>query len=279
MFSLAFLNELREYEFQTYLGHFPAGCNILEIGGGTGIQAKLLSERGYHVESVDVETSNYAAALQYPIKLYDGRHLPFPENSFDIVFSSNVLEHIRDIEEFQSEIRRVLKPSGYCVHAMPSGSWTFWTILTHYLTIIEQISNQIRTMAQCSLASDSLTTSGRAPPSGTQLSAFQRFGLRCAAATECTRVFGNTLRNHRDRLLPSRHGEFGNVLTELVSFSRFVWMRHFRKCSYEIIEANPMGLFYTGNMFFGSKWPLASRSRWAPLLGSACILYKVRPKA
>ena len=46
-----------------------------------------------------------------------GEHLPFNDNSFDAVFSLNVLEHVRDPLRCAREIARVLKPEGnlYCV--------------------------------------------------------------------------------------------------------------------------------------------------------------------
>tara|TARA_Y100000588_G_scaffold387878_1_gene486755 strand:+ start:398 stop:1183 length:786 start_codon:yes stop_codon:yes gene_type:complete len=48
-----------------------------------------------------------------------GEHLPFRDESFDAVFSLNVLEHVKDPFACAKEIARVLKPSGklYCVAA------------------------------------------------------------------------------------------------------------------------------------------------------------------
>ncbi len=39
-----------------------------------------------------------------------------------------------------------------------------------------------------------------------------------------------------------------------------------------------MRLFYTGEMILGPRWSMASRHGAARLLGSACILYDVRPR-
>lgn len=44
----------------------------------------------------------------------DGMNLQFPDNSFDLVVSSNVLEHVPDPRRFISEAARVLKPNGLC---------------------------------------------------------------------------------------------------------------------------------------------------------------------
>jgi len=47
--------------------------------------------------------------------------LPWPENSFDIVYASLILEHCQDIVKTFDEIRRVLKPTGILLFAVPCG--------------------------------------------------------------------------------------------------------------------------------------------------------------
>ena len=64
---------------------------------------------------------------------YDGFTIPFDDNYFDIVFSSNVLEHIPHVVEFQKELHRVLKPSGKAVHLLPSSRWRLYTNITHII--------------------------------------------------------------------------------------------------------------------------------------------------
>jgi 2-polyprenyl-3-methyl-5-hydroxy-6-metoxy-1,4-benzoquinol methylase len=74
----------------------------------------------------------------WPVQDYDGVSIPFPAESFDVVFSSSTLEHISHLRAFQSEMRRALKPGGMAIHIVPSAAWRFWTSLTHpirYLTL------------------------------------------------------------------------------------------------------------------------------------------------
>ena len=46
--------------------------------------------------------------------------LPFEDNRFDYVISSQVLEHVMDYDATFGEIRRVLKPGGISLHTFPS---------------------------------------------------------------------------------------------------------------------------------------------------------------
>ncbi len=116
-----FLEQLRRAELRLVAdilqrhGCAP-GCSILEIGGGTGWQARDLERAGYKVRSVDVE----AKPGVFPVELYDGHRLPCEDASCDVIFSSNVLEHVAHIDAFQAEMRRVLKPGGIAVHLMPT---------------------------------------------------------------------------------------------------------------------------------------------------------------
>ncbi len=50
---------------------------------------------------------------------YDGRSLPFPDNHFDSVFSSEVFEHIFNLPEIITELKRVIKPGGRILVTCP----------------------------------------------------------------------------------------------------------------------------------------------------------------
>ena len=88
---------------------------------------------GYDVSAIDIDSSNLRDDRIWPVTNYDGMKIPFDDNAFDIVFSSNVLEHIPHIVEFQEEIQRVLKPGGVAVHILPSSSWRLWSNITEML--------------------------------------------------------------------------------------------------------------------------------------------------
>lgn len=129
--TLAHLRAIREHELTTVAALLPARGTLLEIGAGTGWQAAALATRGFAVSAVDLPGSKYAADRMFPVQDYDGHTLPFPDGSFEIIYSSNLLEHIPHLAAFQEEIHRVLRPDGLAIHVLPSSAWRLWTNLTH----------------------------------------------------------------------------------------------------------------------------------------------------
>jgi SAM-dependent methyltransferase len=55
---------------------------------------------------------------------YDGKHLPFPDEKFDSVFSSEVFEHVFNLPEILLEINRVMKPGARLLFTCPF----FWNL-------------------------------------------------------------------------------------------------------------------------------------------------------
>jgi len=251
VFSVEFLHVIREYEYTKIVQRFSSGIRILEIGGGTGYQAKRLTEDGYVVDSIDMPDSNYAGQLEFPVQPYDGRNIPFPDDSFDVVFSSNVLEHVLDLPYLHAEVKRVLRPSGYCVHLMPTGAWRFWTNVAHYTELIQRL----------------LGLAPRLFPKG-----FSKPAL--SDAVSVLRLMASTAKHYA--IVP-RHGETGNALSEIVTFSLRHWRRHFVSQLFTIDEATGVGLFYTGHMVLGPRLSVRSRQKVSKWLGSACVIYVVRP--
>lgn len=271
MFSLEFLHVIRRHELALVERYLPVRGRILEIGGGTGFQARLLAERGFEMVSIDVAQSNYADDRVFPVVEYDGTSIPFTDRSFDVVFSSNVLEHVKDYSSLHREICRVLKPGGFCLHAMPTGGWSFWTIVTHYLSAGQRLHANLTAGHQSSPP----TVNKDSQPIADRIRNMRR---TVGISVSRVRATVSSLKAARPAWRPPRHGEVGNAFTEVLTFSRFWWRHHFRVHGYHVSMVRPMGLFYTGYMLRGAKWPLCSRERSARFLGSACILYKVEPK-
>ncbi|MCA9751050.1 MAG: class I SAM-dependent methyltransferase [Gemmatimonadetes bacterium] len=98
------------------------GLRALDLGCGTGRHAIRLAERGAHVTAVDFSAGMIDAARGKPgaesvkFVVHDLTvTLPFDDQSFELVVSGLVLEHLGDLDRFFGEIRRVLRPSGVAI--------------------------------------------------------------------------------------------------------------------------------------------------------------------
>ena len=254
--NLNFQNKLRERELSFVVSEIPKGCNILEIGAGTGWQAKLLYERGYSVQAIDIKDSNYSGNRVWPVLIYDGKRIPFSDNSFDVIFSSCVLEHIPHIWEFQKEILRVLRRGGVAIHILPSSLWRIWTTTTYYpYALKEFFSRLVHPVFKLYHEGDDL-----------------QYSIADTCIDDCG-LFDLV----RINILPSRHGEFGNFMSEIYYFSRFYWNNLFLRTNWQIIKRTHNHLFYTGHLLFGDRLSLPIRTSLSTILGSACHIYIIRP--
>jgi len=93
--------------------YVPGARRVLDVGCGSGYIAHHLSAMlGAAVTGTDV-----APQVEAPItyQAFDGRALPFPDASFDVVLFCYVLHHAGDAGALLVEARRVLKPEGLLV--------------------------------------------------------------------------------------------------------------------------------------------------------------------
>ena len=101
---------------------------IMDFGCGSGKMVKELCDLGYHAfgcgtrfDAVD-DTYTEAMMKQGILRTIDLKsyRLPFENDTFDFIFSHSVFEHVQNYSESISEIARVLKPDGFCLHYFPS---------------------------------------------------------------------------------------------------------------------------------------------------------------
>jgi SAM-dependent methyltransferase len=122
--SVELMKHLRAYKLaQT----FSQDQSVLDLGCGVGYGANELSINAKSVIGVDL----WKSGLSYCNKIYgtvvqptvaSGTSIPFKDDSFDLVVSFQVIEHIRSdrVIDYLSEIRRVLLPGGTFLVATPN---------------------------------------------------------------------------------------------------------------------------------------------------------------
>lgn len=103
-----------------------AGKKVLEIGVGQGTDLMQFAKAGAECHGIDI-TQNHLSLTQMNFNLRgkkvdlreaDATKIPFPDNTFDAVYSFGVMHHIPEIDAVLSEVRRVLKPGGKVMIAL-----------------------------------------------------------------------------------------------------------------------------------------------------------------
>jgi len=97
---------------------------ILEIGCGIGTVVFELNKQGYDITGTDISTE----AIAYGLKKYGDIHLEvqaaealgYEDESFDVVLSFDLFEHIALIDKHISEVSRVLRKDGYYLFQTPN---------------------------------------------------------------------------------------------------------------------------------------------------------------
>lgn len=245
---------IRIDELEKVIALIPPGSRVLEVGAGAGWQAKTLAERGFDVVAIDIASSNYNTLREWDVITYDGSKIPLPGRSFDVVFSSNVLEHIPHVAEFQREMMRVLKPGGIAIHVMPTSTWRTWTTLSFYVHRIQQVFG-----VKVHKSVEKLAPTGPV-----------RIDDRKIAPTIAHRL--------RRALIPPCHGVRGNVITEAGYFSGRYWRNLFKKTGWSIRDVRPNRLFYTGFRVLGPNLSMRTRRALSHILGSSCKIYVLELK-
>lgn len=115
--------------------HLSSAASVLDVGCGWGEFINNVDIRNRQAMDLNPDTASH---LTDPVEFLQqdcATTWPLADNSLDIVFSSNFLEHLPDkkhVEDTISEIVRCLKPGGKCIligpniRFLPGAYWDFW---------------------------------------------------------------------------------------------------------------------------------------------------------
>jgi SAM-dependent methyltransferase len=122
--------------FVARLGIYPgAGTRILDFGCGEGAMVYRLRELGFDAYGFDIHDrvkyrndadrryfgfSTSVSSDTSDCRLADRYNIPFDDDTFDLVYSGSVLEHVMELDPVMRECARVVKPNGMAIHFYPS---------------------------------------------------------------------------------------------------------------------------------------------------------------
>ncbi|MFB6355021.1 MAG: class I SAM-dependent methyltransferase [bacterium] len=104
--------------------------SILDFGCGRGKAVIWLRKQGYKAKGVDISSDYIAHGQKYLretggepsclVSLEDPGSLPFESGKFDLIFSNQVFEHVKDPDTILPELARVSKHGGNHFHLLPA---------------------------------------------------------------------------------------------------------------------------------------------------------------
>ena len=198
--------------------HFSSG---LEIGAGDGFQTTLIAPHVDKLISSDLNFKRIKESLKVPGVLYkavdaDAVEGVFKPNTFDFIFSSNVLEHVRNPQKVLEETEKLLTDDGYAVHIIPSRHIKVSYLLLYYpnlaILLLDRIIGKLK---------------GEPIFQGIGVNFENNINIK----VQPKKVSGRL----RRLLVPTPHGNFSSHVEEFIAFGKKQWERKFIEAGYSIV--------------------------------------------
>ncbi|MEW6558326.1 MAG: methyltransferase domain-containing protein [Elusimicrobiota bacterium] len=113
---------------------------LLEVGCGNGGYLKFMQNLGWKVLGIDIDAEALKIAKEkfnLSVILGSLEEIKFPENSFDIIATFHVIEHIPNPITFLKECYRILKPKGRLIISTPNAESLAHKIFKENCRILE----------------------------------------------------------------------------------------------------------------------------------------------
>ena len=241
----------RRREFGTLFGCTPDRFfgSALELGGGDGFVASIVARYCGSLVTTDSFRREPAPGTDDLRRLTCcATSLPFSDASFDLIFSSSVLEHLPHRELVHAEIARCLRPGGLVIHVMPTQTWKLLQLIFYYPHIAVGAIDlgldgllRRRKRSRISSLTPRWSDAERLPP------------------------WRRLLRS----VVPPVHGEFPNHAAEWRGFSAQAWTTEFVSHGFIVGRTIPLPL-YSGYGFglerlraLGERFGLSSHTAFA----------------
>jgi SAM-dependent methyltransferase len=196
-------HEVRKAEFEGILKNVPLGRNstALEVGCGDGFQLSLLRERFARVFAIDPSNMpDQARGCAYAV----AEALPFGNETFDLIVSNCVLEHLNNRRLALDESVRVLKFGGFMAHVVPSRFWKVASLLLNPIGYPLRVAEKWQAMRTAARRGPLPNSAGR--------------------ATTPRPTLGQVLSRWA---CPPIHGTYPGHLSELRAYGRNCWAQSF----------------------------------------------------
>ncbi len=217
------LQKIRREEFELIFARFhpkafPSG---LELGAGDGYQSKLMEPYVGNLISTDFQRpplDDIQDSITFLACDAEEIGRDFGPREFDLVYSSNLLEHLPDPASALRGAHEVLKDDGITIHVVPNPTWKLFHLLLYPLHLLvralEIISERVRPREQ-------------------------EPGYKAIDANESQVLNPKTKRRRRSKLnrilIPEPHGVSDSNFKEFQAFSKSRWERELELAGFEVL--------------------------------------------
>jgi SAM-dependent methyltransferase len=231
---ITYLHQFRKREVDLIFHRCPAKAFGLglELGAGDGFQSDLLSHYIARLVSTDYNQyrlqKNPTKAIKYVIVDAESIESTFRGREYDLIFSSNLLEHLPRPDMALRGMYQILRDDGIMIHVMPSPFWKLCQLVLYHanllVTKIERYTERERFVA------NNVSERGRLD------------NLPMINNLKSMRQFPRWAR----LLLPPPHGACGGTLEELRTFRKQRWKALFEQHGFQVwqIRKGPVASGY-----------------------------------
>lgn len=252
------LHGYRTREIALIFGRCPDGlfAEGLELGAGDGFQSGLLARYVRHLVSTDINPAILGLPAHDGVEFQAldaedvGDH--FPPGSFDLVFSSNLLEHLPSPEQALAGVCRVLKDDGVTIHIVPSPFWKLCELLLYFPNHVVLLLERVLVRGGGRVLAEKI---GRHTHGG-------------AASTPIPQEADNNPKVHKRPhsylyrwFIPDTHGVSSGHLGEFRAFRKSRWLAEFRRAGLQV------AMVKKGPVASGYGFGLDTLRRWLERLG------------
>jgi SAM-dependent methyltransferase len=223
-----YLEQRRASELEMIFSKCPDELfgNGLELGAGSGFQSRLLTRYVCRLTSTDINSASlpreHTESVTYRACDAEEIGATFSSGQFDLVFSSNVLEHLPNPGKALRGVHKILKDDGVTIHVMPSPLWKAFHLTlyvpNHFVSRLEMLTNRPNTLT------DARDLSGQR---------WQRAPANINNNPKTPRAPRSLFRR---LLFPEPHGASHRNVEEFYAFSKTRWKKEFEEADLQLIS-------------------------------------------
>lgn len=227
-----YLHNVRKRELTLIFARCPRKLfqDGLELGAGDGFQSVLLARYVSRLISTDynpgILTRQNSESIEYQVCDAEEVDTVFGEGQFDLVFSSNLLEHLPDTQRTLRGVHAVLKDDGITIHVMPSPFWKLCHLVLHpinrligsfeRMTEREPLARKVGKAKRNEPAHPAALSPGAAYDNNPKIERAERALLSSL-------------------ILPRPHGASRTNLEEFFAFRRSRWLQEFERANLQVV--------------------------------------------